>query len=77
MLIPAGHIATECTMNRLLAQVSALETTPDQAWTQLKQADEQREIEEIKKVDNAIHLERSRLILMHRAGCTRICQHLP
>jgi hypothetical protein len=58
-----GHIAAECSMNRVLAPVAGLEISSDDAWVQLKNADEKKEIEDIKQVDNQPHPKRSTSIL--------------
>lgn len=45
-----GHIATECTANRLLAAYKVdTELTAEQAWEALQKADAEKDVEEIKK----------------------------
>ena len=51
--IPTGHIAKECPENRLLLQLKALnlgEVSAKDAWDMLGKADEDKEIEDFKRV---------------------------
>jgi hypothetical protein len=46
-----GHIAKECSENRLLAQFSDLNVvTPEEAWSKLEEADKHRDLDDIKQV---------------------------
>lgn len=53
LLIPSGHVASDCSVNRMFANFAALgitEMSAEDAWKVMEQADKEKDVDDIKKV---------------------------
>ena len=64
LTLAAGHVATECSANRLFAAYKVNnELTAEEAWAALKNADDDKDVDEIKKCILAYAMAYSELTL--------------
>lgn len=56
-----GHIAAECTGNRLLMDVDIRDLTVETAWKEVEKADEDKDVHDIKEARSYSHLKKKLL----------------